>query len=200
MADIQGLRSKLRLRVFAAHFAALVAGAGVFVLFTWYNTAFPDSYGRWLSLWIVRVQLSFLFVVLLFMGIAWWGIARGGREMRTSLVKVDTSKRMNLAENLVGELRDWVSLFSYVAWLLPVLGFIGTVIGISQAVGPLGRLIEENKIDTKAMSEVLGGLGTAFDTTLVGLLATIPVVAIVFMAEVYRSRCAASVLTLGRTP
>jgi biopolymer transport protein ExbB/TolQ len=58
-------------------------------------------------------------------------------------------------------------------WAIPVLGFIGTVIGLSDAVGGFGKVvskgadIEELKI---ALGGVTGGLSVAFETTLIALV------------------------------
>ncbi|MCH7990855.1 MAG: MotA/TolQ/ExbB proton channel family protein [Gemmatimonadetes bacterium] len=62
-------------------------------------------------------------------------------------------------------------------WAMPILGFIGTVLGISLAVGGFsdfltaGVSIEEIETVTAKLGEVAGGLSFAFDTTLLGLLA-----------------------------
>ena len=58
-------------------------------------------------------------------------------------------------------------------WAIPVLGFIGTVVGLAEAVGGFGGAvssgasIEELK---NALSGVTGGLAIAFETTLVALV------------------------------
>ena len=58
-------------------------------------------------------------------------------------------------------------------WAIPVLGFIGTVIGLSEAVGGFGKVvsqgadIEELK---KALGGVTSGLSVAFETTLIALV------------------------------
>ena len=61
-------------------------------------------------------------------------------------------------------------------WATPVLGFIGTVLGLGDAIGGFGQTIAGTQ-EVDAIKESLGrvtdGLSTAFDTTLVGLLATI---------------------------
>ena len=61
-------------------------------------------------------------------------------------------------------------------WATPVLGFIGTVLGLGDAIGGFGQTISGTQ-EVEAIKESLGGvtagLSTAFDTTLVGLLATI---------------------------
>lgn len=55
-------------------------------------------------------------------------------------------------------------------WAIPILGFIGTVIGLSHAIAGMAF---ENVDDVAAvmasLQKVTGGLGTAFDATLLGL-------------------------------
>jgi hypothetical protein len=61
-------------------------------------------------------------------------------------------------------------------WAIPVLGFIGTVLGLSDAIGQFsGVLGDAGDIGeiTKALKGVTGGLATAFDTTLVALVAAL---------------------------
>ncbi len=58
-------------------------------------------------------------------------------------------------------------------WALPILGFIGTVMGVSAAVASLaGSLSNSGSMDAMkaALQDVFGGLGTAFDTTLLALI------------------------------
>jgi len=61
-------------------------------------------------------------------------------------------------------------------WAMPILGFIGTVLGISLAVGGFSDFLTTNvsidEIDTVTaeLGEVAQGLSFAFDTTLLGLL------------------------------
>jgi len=56
-------------------------------------------------------------------------------------------------------------------WAIPLMGFIGTVVGLSQAIGGMNFSNVEDivKILT-AINKVTGGLGTAFDATLLGLV------------------------------
>ena len=62
-------------------------------------------------------------------------------------------------------------------WAMPILGFIGTVLGISLAVGGFSTFlttsvsIDEVDEVTAELGKVAGGLSFAFDTTLLGLLA-----------------------------
>lgn len=66
---------------------------------------------------------------------------------------------------------------SYAIWALPLLGFIGTVIGISDAIGGLGSVFADSNRD-EALASVLAALQFAFDTTFAGLVLVIPVMAL----------------------
>jgi len=61
-------------------------------------------------------------------------------------------------------------------WAIPVLGFIGTVLGLSAAIGEFSGVLgnaEDISQITSALKGVTGGLATAFDTTLVALVAAL---------------------------
>ena len=54
-------------------------------------------------------------------------------------------------------------LVRFVIWAIPIMGFLGTVIGITDAIACLSPSQLDN------MTGVVGGLGTAFDTTAIAL-------------------------------
>jgi len=54
-------------------------------------------------------------------------------------------------------------LVRFVIWAIPIMGFLGTVIGITDAIACLSPTQLDN------MSGVVGGLGVAFDTTAIAL-------------------------------
>lgn len=63
-------------------------------------------------------------------------------------------------------------------WAIPVLGFIGTVLGLSEAIGGFSSVLESTKevahlVD--ALKIVTGGLATAFETTLQALVAALAI-------------------------
>lgn len=61
-------------------------------------------------------------------------------------------------------------------WAIPVLGFIGTVYGLSIAISAFGQVLTESgEIAqlTTALKAVTAGLATAFETTFVALLAAL---------------------------
>jgi biopolymer transport protein ExbB/TolQ len=68
------------------------------------------------------------------------------------------------------------SLVKVLLWAIPILGFIGTVIGMSQAVGSFESVLgnSDNVDGLKAgLTTVTTGLGTAFDTTYLALVISV---------------------------
>lgn len=63
-------------------------------------------------------------------------------------------------------------------WAIPVLGFIGTVLGLSQAISEFTTVLSAGR-DVAAIAEglrgVTAGLATAFETTLVALVAALAI-------------------------
>ena len=58
----------------------------------------------------------------------------------------------------------------YINWAIPILGFIGTVLGISLATESLASLLDTTESDfSQLLSSALSPLGIAFDTTLIAL-------------------------------
>jgi biopolymer transport protein ExbB/TolQ len=68
------------------------------------------------------------------------------------------------------------TLVQGLTWAIPVLGFIGTVLGLSQAIAAFSGAVTAGK-DFSLLKESLGsvtaGLATAFETTLVALVAAL---------------------------
>lgn len=64
--------------------------------------------------------------------------------------------------------------------LFPALGFIGTVIGVSLAIGGLNDVIE-----TGETAALLDGLRIAFDTTLLGLVASATLTVILYLCDTH---------------
>lgn len=68
------------------------------------------------------------------------------------------------------------SLPKVLLWAIPLMGFIGTVIGMSQAVGSFDSVLSNaDNVDglKNGLVKVTGGLGTAFDTTYLALILSV---------------------------
>ena len=77
------------------------------------------------------------------------------------------------AGNDEGYLASSYTILKGFIWAIPVLGFIGTVVGLSEAVGGFGNVVSQGadiaELKT-ALSGVTGGLAIAFETTLIALV------------------------------
>ena len=73
---------------------------------------------------------------------------------------------------------------SYAVWILPTMGFLGTVLGISAAIGDMSGVFSQDADRASALSSVLANLEFAFDTTFAGLFGAIPVMALLLAYRV----------------
>jgi len=73
-------------------------------------------------------------------------------------------------------------LVRFVIWAIPIMGFLGTVIGITEAIACLSPTQLDN------ISGVVAGLGTAFDTTAQALGLSMILMFLQFMIEKYEQR------------
>lgn len=91
-------------------------------------------------------------------------------EVRQNNSEVNTmlSAQSNIDSARVGGSYSLVKVF---LWAIPILGFIGTVLGLSSAIGSID-LTDTSDLDKimGSIGNVTSGLGTAFDTTLLGLV------------------------------
>lgn len=77
------------------------------------------------------------------------------------------------AENDESHMDSSYGILSGIIWVIPILGFIGTVIGLSGAIGGFGAVLSADTTVSslrESLSPVTGSLGIAFDTTFVALL------------------------------
>ena len=75
-----------------------------------------------------------------------------------------------LSEHIWNKSEHLYSLPRYINWAIPILGFIGTVLGISLAAESIGGLISSPDTNfSSALGDAVAPLGIAFDTTLVAL-------------------------------
>ena len=84
----------------------------------------------------------------------------------------DTKKFDHYIELLWKKADDFYLLPRYISWAIPILGFIGTVLGISLSAEKIGELVSSqtsvSQLSTN-LGEAIAPLGIAFDTTLIAL-------------------------------
>ena len=83
-----------------------------------------------------------------------------------------------LAELGSGRLHDGYALIRTITWAVPILGFLGTVIGITMAIAN----ITPDKLES-SLPEVTAGLAVAFDTTALSLALSMILVFSTFIVE-----------------
>jgi len=82
------------------------------------------------------------------------------------------------AENDEGQADSSYTVLRGFIWAIPILGFIGTVLGLSLAMSSFGAVLSEaGEMEElrDALKKVVGGLAVAFETTLQGLVAALVV-------------------------
>ena len=94
-----------------------------------------------------------------------------------------------LSDMDAGRAHDSYALVRIVIWATPMLGFLGTVVGITDALGDLGSELsapaagESGGSLNTAMQGLLAGLYVAFDTTAIALCFSIGLMFIQFMLD-----------------
>jgi biopolymer transport protein ExbB/TolQ len=85
--------------------------------------------------------------------------------LKASGPAADLQSRMrDLAETAAIRLQESYSLLLTINWAVPILGFLGTVVGITLAIAN----VTPEQLDT-SLNNVTGGLAVAFDTTTVAM-------------------------------
>lgn len=102
-------------------------------------------------------------------------IERGLASLKNIGAVSDVSTIMKTqAENDENQMASSYILVNGMVWATPVLGFIGTVLGLSMAIGKFTTTLGVDSADLTAiktsLTGVTSGLATAFETTLVALV------------------------------
>lgn len=78
------------------------------------------------------------------------------------------------AENDESHFESSYGILHGIIWAIPILGFIGTVIGLSGAIGNFGLVLNNDGANISSLKDglgvVTGNLGIAFDTTFLALI------------------------------
>lgn len=96
-------------------------------------------------------------------------IERALQQYQTTLSTSEAATIVNAStEVLHDELESNYAVIKYLAWAIPAMGFVGTVLGIGRALTGFG-----NPGADLPIAEITSMLSTAFDTTLVALLVSL---------------------------
>jgi hypothetical protein len=96
---------------------------------------------------------------------------------RRSANQLDDHMR-TLSDNDDAALEGSYALVRFLTWAIPILGFLGTVLGITEAIyGVTPEILEQS------LEGVTGGLATAFDTTALALGLTMILMFVNFLVE-----------------
>jgi biopolymer transport protein ExbB/TolQ len=79
----------------------------------------------------------------------------------------------NQSESDENQVSSSYNVISGLIWAIPVLGFIGTVQGLSIAIGAFGKTLQsagDLSMLKTSLQGVTGGLATSFETTLIALI------------------------------
>ena len=187
---------------------ALVLSAGTLLTLEWLGETWTGTQAitrRFLERGIIPpvTVLFFYWGMLILIG-KWWNTL----YLRTSLHRWQTRNESQVATHIdrIRALSDdatrlddrleflWrrheesFTVPRYIGWVVPVLGFIGTVLGISLAADGI-RLLIASESGLSGLSSELGAaiapLGIAFDTTLIAL--SLSVLLMLFLTLVQRS-------------
>jgi biopolymer transport protein ExbB/TolQ len=103
----------------------------------------------------------------------------GARIWRVLELQINRGRRNQLESDLksLSELEadrqhDSYSLLRIIHWAMPMLGFLGTVLGISQTLSQLDTATLASQ-QGDAMNQLTAGLNIAFDTTAIALVLTV---------------------------
>lgn len=84
------------------------------------------------------------------------------------------------------DIEDGYGVTRTMIWVLPMLGFLGTVLGISVSIGGFSGLlanVEDLEKVKSSLTAVTGGLSTAFDTTLLGIVTAVLCMVLMSISE-----------------
>ncbi len=112
----------------------------------------------------------------------WSWLRRRCREALDLVVRTGSADTLEdhlkyLAEADAARASQSYGLVRFVIWAIPIMGFLGTVIGITVAIANLSPTQLEN------ISGVVAGLGTAFDTTATALALSMLLMFLQFLIE-----------------
>lgn len=124
---------------------------------------------------IPPITLVFFCWALILLMVKWFIVWRrwgNGIWLADALANSDTKAAEHYLAQLWGNSNESYLLPRYISWAIPILGFIGTVLGISLAAAGIQGVISSQQGLSQFSSnlgDAISPLGIAFDTTLIAL-------------------------------
>ncbi|OQY50496.1 MAG: hypothetical protein DRR08_11750 [Candidatus Parabeggiatoa sp. nov. 2] len=117
-----------------------------------------------------------------------------GDRLKKALVHFSASRDLKEVSDILreesetdfAEMESSYALIRVFLWTIPILGFIGTVIGVGDAVGGFSSFLSQaQEIDQikNFLGEVTTGLSAAFDSTFVALALSVVLMMLMFFVE-----------------
>ncbi|MCY3738606.1 MAG: MotA/TolQ/ExbB proton channel family protein [Gemmatimonadaceae bacterium] len=105
------------------------------------------------------------------------------------ILQFQGSRSVNQANSLLNsslelfqhELDLKYSMLRYLVWLIPTMGFVGTVLGIALSLDYAAKIVDPH--DPTLLRQITGRLGVAFYTTLLALVQSIILVFLLHIAQ-----------------
>ncbi len=105
-------------------------------------------------------------------------IERALLQYQTTSSTSETAAIVNsTADVFYNRMESEYAIIRYLAWAIPSLGFVGTVMGIGKALSGFGS------IDDLPMDYITGNLSTAFDTTFIALILSLILMFLIHVAQ-----------------
>lgn len=95
---------------------------------------------------------------------------RGNRPTRDEVLKIASREMDRMSDRVADDYGPIQALL----WLIPLSGFLGTVLGMSAAIGSFDNLVGAQTVQLSLLLPAVEGLATAFDTTLLALALVVP--------------------------
>lgn len=101
-----------------------------------------------------------------------------GRQERRKTTRFLNDDLRDVSDREADQSHDSLQLVRIIIWAIPMLGFLGTVVGITQTLGGLDFSDAQNAVD-----KLKAGLYVAFDTTALGLVLSVIAIFLQFPVE-----------------
>lgn len=109
--------------------------------------------------------------------------------LETGELSTTIASLSEVTDHRLKELDSSKGAITYLAWAIPSIGFIGTVLGIGSALGEAGGMLTPDTDTQKSVvDQVTAALGMAFDTTLIALVLSLLLMFLIHIIRMQEER------------